>query len=110
MLANPMTYGDVTTPTSPQNYNLHRGGGVTSNPNTPTNQHPQGGFARNSERWSLKSKSKNQSSKFKLFGRSSSAGNNTSINKDDEEVGGGSSGSDEHEDPFSVSIAANIVY
>lgn len=101
MLANPMTYGDVTTPTSPQNYNMPHRGRIVSNPNTPTNQHPQGGFARSVERWSLKSKSKSSSSKFKLFGRSSSGGNNATVQKDEED---GSSGSDDHEDPFSVSI------
>ena len=106
MLANPMTYGDVTTPTSPQNYNIPHRGRIVSNPNTPTNQHPQGGFARSAERWSLKSKSKNQSSKFKLFGRSTSGGNSAATHKDEEDMGDGSSGSDEHEDPFSVSTVS----
>ncbi len=102
MLANPMTYGDVTTPTSPQNYSPGR---IVSNPNTPTNQQPQGGFG---ERLSLKSKSKNQSSKFKLFGRSFSGGNSAAVNKDEEDMGDGSSGSDEHEDPFSVSTLSSL--
>lgn len=103
MLANPMTYGDVTTPTSPQNYNIPPPGRIVSNPNTPTNHHPQGGFTRSTERWSLKSKAKNQSSKFKLFGRGFSGGHSAVMNKEEEDVGEGSSGSDEHEDPFSVS-------
>lgn len=99
-----MTYGDVTTPTSPPNYSIPS----LSNPNTPTNPtptHSSGGsstFTRGVERWSLKSKNKSQSF-FKRFGRSSSGGGGGGmiIHKDGEEDG--SSGS-EHEDPFSVCL------
>lgn len=128
MLANPMTYGDVTSPTCtspPVQPLLRAADNATSNPGTPTNH--TSGFSRTFERLSLKSRSKNQSF-FKFFGRghgnnSSGVGNGgghvTSLggvaqrngvgtggkltSMDDEEFGGeGSSGSD-HEDPFSVS-------
>lgn len=98
MLANPMTYGDVTTPTSPPNYGIR----AISNPNTPTNpahSTHHSTFTRGMERWSLKSKNKSQSF-FKRFGRSSSGGGNGTVAHKDEEDAA-SSGS-EHEDPFSV--------
>lgn len=97
MLANPMTYGDPTTPTSPPT-SYPQPSRVVSNPNTPTNSHH--GFVRSMERWSLKSKSKNQSF-FKIFNRSSSGGaSNSVVRKEEEDMA--SSGS-EPEDPFSVS-------
>lgn len=100
MLANPMTYCDPTTPTSPSNYNLPSN--ITSNPNTPTNaQQGHGGFARSMERWSLKGKS----NFFKRFNRTASSGGGNGgnhVQKEEEFGGDGSSGS-EHDDPFSVS-------
>jgi hypothetical protein len=98
MLANPMTYGDVTTPTSPPNYSGIPPRAV-SNPNTPTNPTHHGNFTRGAERWSLKSKNKSPSF-FKRFGRSSGGGGGMAVHKDEDEEDG-SSGS-EHEDPFSV--------
>ena len=107
MLANPMTFGDVTSPTSPQSHTHSSRKTVTSNPNTPTGTH-QGGFTRSADRWSLKSRTKNQSI-FKIFGRSSSGGGSGGVAsgggangapcKDEEDASSGS----EQEDPFSVS-------
>jgi len=116
-LANPMTYGDVTTPTSPPTQSSSLGSTHTvSNPATPTNSSHSTGFSRTFERLSLKSRNKNQSSSFfKFFGRSHEKTNGAGPDKNvgvagkrasatnDEEYGGGSSGSD-HDDPFSVSV------
>lgn len=100
-----MTYGDVTTPTSPPNSAISTHTTVASSPNTPTNAHSNN-FLRGKERLSLKSKSKNQSF-FKIFSRNSSGGGNASSHKDEEYGGDANSGSD-HDDPFSVSMNISI--
>ncbi len=107
-----MTYGDITTPTSPP---TRPGGQAESNPVTPTNSHSSG-FSRTFERLSLKSKNRNQSF-FKFFNRSSDKPNGGGVAErtggggvsrkrgsmtEEELAGDGSSGSD-HDDTFSVS-------